>query len=543
MGSFKAIHAFVAKREKTLAIMSVGAVVVIFVILCATQISRWSMWFDESFTHYLIRFNMFDITRYTMLDVHPPLFYWMLKLWSLMFGTSDVALRSMSVFFGVVVIVLGFLLARRLFGKKVGYLSLPLLGLSPMLLRYSIETRMYTMVAMIALAQILVLIKARADGRRRWWIAYGVLVAAGMWTHYYTALVVLAQWAWLFVVSHKKLGEMFGFARGQKITWRGFWQQIFRVKTGNFLQALFVAVVLFAPWLLMMVKQLTTVVSGGFWASPVGLGTLPDLLATTFLYQLSSTTTGWLAAGLIVLIVGVIYLFVKLWREQLTTTLRQNLLLISLSCVLPPLLLMIISLPPLRSSFVDRYVLGAIMLAPIMLAIVVGLSRQTIVKNFLYVLTIVLLISGMGAVVYFGNYNKTTNLISTAKSLMVKIADNSDGRTIPVIADTAWTFYDADAYATSRQPVYFLNSQMEDYYYGVEKILATSPNKIVGLNKWTSQHHILQVWYISATNNATKLPPELGSDKSRWTPLRTIRVVAPNDWGGSSNAVLYEINH
>jgi hypothetical protein len=65
---------FFAKNEKKVATLAVIVAVVVFAILSATQIGRWSGWFDESFTHYFIKFNFADIAKWTASDVHPPLF-------------------------------------------------------------------------------------------------------------------------------------------------------------------------------------------------------------------------------------------------------------------------------------------------------------------------------------------------------------------------------------------------------------------------------------------------------------------------------------
>src|SRR5574344_785036 len=81
----------------------------IFSILCLMTITKSSIWFDEAFGAYLIKFNFLDIARYTSFDVHPPLFYWCLKSWGMIFGYSEIGLRSMSVFFGCIAIIFGYL--------------------------------------------------------------------------------------------------------------------------------------------------------------------------------------------------------------------------------------------------------------------------------------------------------------------------------------------------------------------------------------------------------------------------------------------------
>src|SRR5574344_1146518 len=79
----------------------VGAVVT----LGLTRITQGRIWFDEAFSEHITRHSFFDIARYTAVDVHPPLYYWALKVWRTFFGDSELALRSMSLIFLVLAIV------------------------------------------------------------------------------------------------------------------------------------------------------------------------------------------------------------------------------------------------------------------------------------------------------------------------------------------------------------------------------------------------------------------------------------------------------
>src|SRR5690606_32782730 len=73
----------------------------VYVALTLRTITQSSIWFDEGFSAYIVRFNYWDIARYTAADVHPPLYYWALKTWQYAFGSSEAGLRSMSVAFAV----------------------------------------------------------------------------------------------------------------------------------------------------------------------------------------------------------------------------------------------------------------------------------------------------------------------------------------------------------------------------------------------------------------------------------------------------------
>ena len=198
------------KRQPSLSLSKADFAVLIaglavFAIVSLATISNSSIWFDEAFGAYLIRFDFWNIALYTASDVHPPLYYWFLKAWSMLFGTNELALRSMSVLFAGVAIIFGFLIAKRMFGRKTAWLALLFMILSPMLVRYGQEMRMYTLVTAIAFAATYVLLIAVESKGRLPWIIYGILVGLGMWTHYFIPLVWLSRWVWRgWIVREKK---------------------------------------------------------------------------------------------------------------------------------------------------------------------------------------------------------------------------------------------------------------------------------------------------------------------------------------------------
>ena len=99
-----------SNKLKTLAgILIPTSCAVLFMVLCIIGLKN-SIWFDESYSAYLIRGDFSDIWTLTASDVHPPFYYFCLKVWSLIFGYSDVSLRFMSVFLGALTIIILFYL-------------------------------------------------------------------------------------------------------------------------------------------------------------------------------------------------------------------------------------------------------------------------------------------------------------------------------------------------------------------------------------------------------------------------------------------------
>ena len=148
------------------------------------RIDAQSLWYDEGISAFQLTRSFPEILRASALDTHPPLYYWSLKAWSEAFGDSELGLRSLSAVWGVVTVILTWLLGRRLFGPLVATLAALLLAAAPLAVYYSQEVRMYTQVTALAL------LAAYAYARRDYW----VYAAAGIATLYsqYLGIAVLA---------------------------------------------------------------------------------------------------------------------------------------------------------------------------------------------------------------------------------------------------------------------------------------------------------------------------------------------------------------
>ena len=473
-----------------------------FVTVALFNVYNASIWFDEAFGSYLIQFNFVDIARYTASDVHPPLYYWVLKGWSGLFGADEFGLRTLSIFFAAATIVVTFFLTRRLFGRKVALVSLLFLALSPMLIRYADEARMYTMAAFIVVSATYALVKAVKGKQKRWWVLYGILVGLGMWTHYFTALVWLAHWAWRAWATHAK-GAAF------KVWWKRFF-------TKDWVLAHVLAVGVYLPWLYFMAKQLTIVQASGFWIGAVSLDTPTNYLTNVFYYLDHGQTQNWLALVLIAIAVLVIVLIPKVYKG-FTRNEKSNFILISSIAWVPFILLFLASLPPLRPSFVDSYLLPASIALMVFIAVVlvVGTKKWRPVWRALPILLIAgMMIIGITNVYKYGNYNKNTNFHIVTRDVIKEIqAKGNPGE--PIIATTPWNFYEAAPYSTKEHPVYFIDANTEYIYGSLDMLKYNDMNKIKDFDEFAKQNPV--IWYLGQSDSEDIAPYE-----NTWVKVQTV---------------------
>jgi len=138
-----------------------------------------SFWLDEAITAIAIRGNSFSelITRFALKDFHPPLYYLLLKLWSTIFGQSEIALRLPSVLFSVGTGFFVFLIGKKIWNSKVGMVAVLLWAVNPLAVYYAQEARMYSTAAFLVAVCVFGFLK------KNWWI-YGISLLLALLTDY-----------------------------------------------------------------------------------------------------------------------------------------------------------------------------------------------------------------------------------------------------------------------------------------------------------------------------------------------------------------------
>ena len=127
------------------------AIVALAALVRFWRLDYHSFWFDEAVSLDWAEDNPAFIWANTfplLNDKHPPAYYLLLHYWQkglALFGLehSDVALRSLGAILGVLTVLGVLLLARRLSGRATGLLAGALVALSPVLVWYSQELRMF----------------------------------------------------------------------------------------------------------------------------------------------------------------------------------------------------------------------------------------------------------------------------------------------------------------------------------------------------------------------------------------------------------------
>jgi mannosyltransferase len=180
------------------------------------RIEAQSLWNDEGTSVALAARDLLTITRSAANDIHPPLYYIVLHFWIKLFGSSELAVRSLSALLGTMLVLTTFLLGRSMamrrnsprLGVSIGLLAALFAAVSPFQVYYSQETRMYILSALLGTLSttcFLHLLKRWADqgvflnpdvalfDRRAPFAAYVLVTTLLLYTHYFAVTVIVAQ--------------------------------------------------------------------------------------------------------------------------------------------------------------------------------------------------------------------------------------------------------------------------------------------------------------------------------------------------------------
>lgn len=150
------------------------------------------LWSDEAFMAVLMRRSLPAIIDVVHNDNHPPLQYLLVRAATLL-GNTPFWLRLPSVIAGTAAVPLAAALGRRIGGDRAGITSGAVVAVTPLLVLWSRDARMYALATTMVLAMALTLWRAVERPSPGRVAVYGLAVLVGLYSHYLVALAVPAQ--------------------------------------------------------------------------------------------------------------------------------------------------------------------------------------------------------------------------------------------------------------------------------------------------------------------------------------------------------------
>lgn len=279
-----------------------------------------SLWGDEVWSLWAVRDGWMELGRRVAGDVHPPLYFLLLRGWTIVAGESSYAVRFLSACIGLVGLAITYTVGKRLFDHWTSLIAMLWLGSNGLWLYYGREVRMYSLLLCLAALSL-------------WWywrwlqqphrlgnlLGLAISNAALLYTHYAGGFLLVSQLVHCAFTHPRQ------------------WRRAIFVGT--------LTILLYLPWLPFFLQQIV--------ARPGGLAnqpTAPTNWATT-VWLLQALTGG---VGLLLLVP---YIIGKGWH--LIYHRKSTTLLLGLWVLLSPLLML--GLNAWGVAFYEvRYIIGVL---------------------------------------------------------------------------------------------------------------------------------------------------------------------------------------
>ena len=203
-----------------------------------------SLWLDELASAQITLSNsiprIFEICK--IQDVHPPLYYIVLRIWESIFGGNEYSLRSLSAVLGVLGMIAIYFLGKELFSSTIGLYALAIASVNPFHIYLSQEVRSYAAIFLLSILSYLYLVKLTKQPCYKNIILYVLITSSLLYTHYFGLFILCSQIVFFFI-------EFFEQNKSVKF---------FKVVS----LSLFSIFILYTPWLIRLFKMTKI---GSFW--------------------------------------------------------------------------------------------------------------------------------------------------------------------------------------------------------------------------------------------------------------------------------------
>jgi 4-amino-4-deoxy-L-arabinose transferase-like glycosyltransferase len=344
------------------------------ILILAVTLRMWgitseSYWLDESISIKQAQEDYATSIEMVKEEVNFPLYTTLLHFWMKPFGISEFSSRFLSLIFGVLSVMIIYLLAKRLFSERAAVISALFMCFSPIMIYYSQEARSYSLFVLLTLLSFYFFVSYLEKKDHANLIAYVFFSLLLIYTHLFTFLVLLIQnmhILYLFYQNKFKSRILLNWFIGQ-----------------------FVLLLLFIPWLLNLFKQVTNSALSIIWIPK------PDMGAVVF------TAYDFFGNYLVLLIFIILieaFIMIKRFRPK-TIDEKNELILLSLWILLPFLLVLAYSLP-FSSLYTTRYLLFTLPAFFLLFAVIIDrLGRLVPKKKFIpWIVVCVVIISSLVSV-------------------------------------------------------------------------------------------------------------------------------------------------
>ncbi len=241
-----------------------------------------NIWYDEFYTIKIIDNNIKDIISITANDVHPPLYYLLLKVYTLIFGTGLNPLKFFSIIPLVLILILNEFEVRKLLGKKIANAFVIIFLSSAIVMEYAIEIRMYSWSMFFLYGMTLYAIKYCQKKDSLSIILMTIFSILGIYTHYYVLLSAVILYLIMILFNIKNFYKL--------------------------LISGLVNLVCYLPWIGILFNQIIQV-KQNFWIPEITISTI--LKYPYYIFRLGNFTNAYIIFISLIIILALYFILKK----------------------------------------------------------------------------------------------------------------------------------------------------------------------------------------------------------------------------------------
>jgi uncharacterized membrane protein len=174
-----------------------------------------------------------------------PLYFVMSRFWAECFGSSVTVMRSLSILISLLILPAVYWLCIELFkSPQVGWVAIALMAVSPFQVLYAQEARPYGLWALMTLISSASLLRAMRFNARFSWSIYAITLALSFYAYLFSFFIAIWHLIYVTAIERFRLNKTLVFH----------------------LLALIIALIAFAPWLYVLMNNLSAASETTSWA-------------------------------------------------------------------------------------------------------------------------------------------------------------------------------------------------------------------------------------------------------------------------------------
>lgn len=193
-------------NKKFIRILLISYAAILFLITFF-RIFDNSFWADECYSIGLVRMSFSEMIRETGADVHPPLYYMILRCVCFLLGEKGYAFHLASV---IPVGITWLFCVTKVYDKLgvcAAYLLASFIFFLDNAILFNVEVRMYSWANLFVLLSFYEMYEIIMENKNKNWIMFSVFSLAAAYTHYYALLAVAFLYVMLIVYEIWKKGH------------------------------------------------------------------------------------------------------------------------------------------------------------------------------------------------------------------------------------------------------------------------------------------------------------------------------------------------